>query len=682
MSLLTSRFGEIGAGAPANVVKIVQSGLYCKGYWGESITGTYGQMTGDSVLSMRTNMGFADGRRTLAPKEFKALLTMDAYVLVENGSPAVRSVQQWMNRRYLNQSWFFIIPCDGHSSRDVAKTLIYALQVELGISGANGTYGPATRAAVKARSPLTVGREDIGGEAYVRLFQAGMIFNRYEVAFDGVYSQATSDQVKAFQQFVTLPLTGSGDYQTWSSLLVSNGDPERRGSACDCVTQVTAERAGALAQAGYNVVGRYLTNVPGSSLDKKIKPGELATIFAAGMRVFPIYQTYGGSASYFNEQQGARDASLALVAATDYGFLRGTIIYFAVDFDALNTDITDNVIPHFRGIRKAMDLYGQPYRIGVYGARNVCSRLLSEGLTETSFVSDMSTGFSGNLGFSMPLNWAFDQISTITVGSGTGAIQIDNNIYSGRDPGQVSLTARPADAKLDNYFDPGWRPGMDEQFVAYSETVTSNKDNLLHDESDALDIIVAYDEQITNMSRAYGVRKALVQSEIYWEYWKQSYEDPITDGFVISWYAYMLALEAWQAHPVGDPPRPPTIIREDSSTGIAQIFAATAIRAWNWAMDQGVIPGGPRLDGTDWHVVKDIWFRLHDQGTYNVGSVPLVLFEGAADVGISGLRLDYTETEIKAIFARYNGTGPGAEQHGREVYGVYQIFESYNSTYR
>lgn len=47
----------------------------------------------------------------------------------------------------------------------------------------------------------------------------------------------------------------------------------------------------------------------------------------------------------------------------------------------------------------------------------------------------MSTGFSGNLGFPLPDNWAFDQISTITLGSGDRQIEIDNNIKSGRDNG-------------------------------------------------------------------------------------------------------------------------------------------------------------------------------------------------------------------------------------------------------
>jgi peptidoglycan hydrolase-like protein with peptidoglycan-binding domain len=682
MSLLTSRFGDIGPGKPTNVVRIVQCAQYCKGYWGDQMSGVYSDATASSVLEMRRDMGFIDGRNTLSPKEFKALLTMDAYVVVENGSTTIRSVQQWMNRTYYPEPWFFIIPCDGHHSRDVAKALIWALQIELAVSGANGNLGPGTRGALRARPPLQVGAFDTARSAFVHLFQAGMIFNRYEIAFDGIFSRSVSDQVANFQQFVALPVNGSGDYQTWCSLLVSNGDPERHGTTFDCVSEVTAERAAALVQAGYRVAGRYLTNVPGSSLDKKIKPGELAAIFGAGMRVFPIYQTSGGSADYFNEQQGSRDASLALSAASDYGFIRDTTIYFAVDFDALDTDVTNNVIPHFRGLRRAMELYGNAYRIGAYGARNVCTRLFKEGVTVTSFVSDMSTGFSGNLGFTMPTNWAFDQIATITVGSGAGAVAIDNNIYSGRDTGQAQVAPRSTpDDRPDTRFDTSLRPQLSHDLNIYSETVTSNKDGLKHSVDDAIDMVIAYDELITNLARSYGVRKALIQTEVFWEYWKQTVLDDVADGLVFSWYSYKVAFEAWQKVKIGDPPPAPAVVREDSSTGIAQIFAATAIRVRNWALDQGLVPGGP-LDGNDWHVVYNTWTALRDDGNYNVSTVPLVLFEGAVRSGVPGLRLNYSVTEIRTMFARYNGSGDAAEQYGVELHLAYLIFDRYNAMRR
>lgn len=63
----------------------------------------------------------------------------------------------------------------------------------------------------------------------------------------------------------------------------------------------------------------------------------------------------------------------------------------------------------------------------------------------------MSTGFSGNLGYPLPYNWAFDQISTITVGNGSGMIEIDNDICSGLDNGVNTINIVPSENK--KFFD-------------------------------------------------------------------------------------------------------------------------------------------------------------------------------------------------------------------------------------
>lgn len=122
------------------------------------------------------------------------------------------------------------------------------------------------------------------------------------------------------------------------------------------------------------------------------------------------------------------------MAARGYGFEEGTIIYFAVDYDSTDDEITNKILLHFQAVHSTLTALGS-YRVGIYGTRNACSRVSNAGYAVTSFVSGMSTGFSGNLGFPLPENWAFDQISTITLGSGDGQIEIDNNIKSGRDNG-------------------------------------------------------------------------------------------------------------------------------------------------------------------------------------------------------------------------------------------------------
>lgn len=680
LSTLTSRHGNITAGAPTNIIKIIQAALYCKGYWGDEISGKWSETTISSIQQLRSNMGFLVTTDSLSPKEFKALLTMDAYVVVENGSTTVRAVQQWMNRTFVDRSWFSIVPADGHPSRDVAKALIWALQTELNIAGANGNFGPGTRTALKGRGAIQVGNSDAGSATFVRLFKAGMIFNRYPTAFDNVFSGTDSDLVRSFQQFAALPVTGKGDFQTWCSLLVSTGDTDRRGQAIDCVTTITPARAKTLYDHGYRVIGRYLTNVPNTSLDKKIKPGELDTIFRAGMRVFPIYQTWGGEASYFSPQQGARDASLSVQAAASYGFERGTIIYHAVDFDALNTDITDRVIPHFRAIKETMDLLENPYRIGVYGARNVCSRLAAAGLTVSSFVGDLSTGFSGNLGFPLPYDWAFDQISTITIGSGDGKIEIDNNIYSGRDSGQSRV--RDVAPIPDVRFDMSLRDQLFQTVETYCKSLDTATTLLIHSIAQSVDKVLAYDELITNLAHAYNVRKALLQANPFWEYWKQTPEEPAGDTAVRLWYVYKQQEEAWRKSGMIGPPPTPMPEVPDVSTGISQIFAWVAIRARNRAKANGLISGAPQ-DAGDWHVLWEVWRALNENDNYNLATVPLVLFEGGERLaGIRGQRLTFTDGEMEKMFASYQGNGSNSVTYGRELIGVYRCFETYNKLVR
>lgn len=437
--------GDIGSGETnTNIIRIIQCGCYCKGYDPGGITGDWAGFTGAAIEELRGDSGLG-GPGTVPPKVFKALLTMDAYVLLAGGSNAVRSVQRWLNGRYLNRSQFFVIPCDGHFSRDVQTALLFAIQYELGMSDsqATGAFGPGTQAGLKSQGIVDLGSSD-GRQQFVHLFRAAMVFNGASNDFSGNFDDNLAQEVTAFQKFSELPVTGRGDFQTWASLLVSTGDPTRPGTACDCSSTVTAARAQSLVSAGYEVVGRYLINVEGSGFNKKLQPGELDTIFSHNLKVFPIYQSYGGEASYFTSQQGQSDALAAQAAAESYGFAAGTVIYFAVDYDATGEEIDTMIVPYFKGVSYALGDGGK-YFHGVYGTRNVCARVTKETGARWSFVSGMSTGFSGNMGFPLPENWAFNQIATTTVGSGDGYIEIDKDIHKAGTDSAESANPKCAD---------------------------------------------------------------------------------------------------------------------------------------------------------------------------------------------------------------------------------------------
>ncbi|CAL9396436.1 hypothetical protein SUDANB6_01367 [Streptomyces sp. enrichment culture] len=646
----------------ANFCRIIQSALYCKGYDGGEIDGTYNDRVKAAVTKLHQNMGVSTvyPGGSLWPKTTKGLFNMDAYVTVNSGSDTIRSIQQWLNGRYLLRKDFYVIPCDGHHSRDVAKSMLFAIQYELGMADgtANGVFGPGTQSGLKSHT-VSLGTTGV----WAQLFTAAMILNKRDVPF-GSFTATVKSGVETFQSFSKLSVTGQGDFPTWASLLVSYGDQSRKGTACDGVTMVTPPRAEALKAAGYQYIGRYLFNPSSTSLpEKQIQPGELATIKEAGLRCFPIYQTWSRSADYFSYSQGCIDATNAIEWARMHGFKAGTIIYFAVDYDAMDGEVTTYVIPHFRGVMRTIG-ENSAYGVGVYGPRNVCQRVADAGYAATSFVSDMSSGFSGNLGYPLPTNWAFDQISTITVGSGTGAIEIDNNIASGRDSGQGDFDPGiPLESDLDTDLDKAaYKSAMLSDVQTYLESIgvpetggegwTADDDWVTYNvisTTEAFNMVMDADWLFTNLARTLKIRKALIQAPVLWELRKLNPLDAIADEAVKNG------------------------VREDCSTGWGQIFAWVTIEARNYCMQQGII-NGTALTSSD---TRAVWDNLQEP-EYNIPSVAYLTLYNAHQLGIARPNLTTSSADTQALLARYNGTGDKAEQYGRELIGLYNVLENYN----
>lgn len=413
-----------------NQVCILQGALYCKGYNPTGITGTFGQNTEKAVKELQADAGI-DQTGIADVKLMRALLTMDAFKLLTYGNyksdSTIRTIQQNLNRKYSGNSYFNndigLIPCDGIYGRSMNKALLYALQIEEGIAAPNGVFGPTTS---KLCPTLLLGSVS----EFVVILKYILYCNGYgSGSFSNVFDNDTKTTVSNFQEFSALNITGVAEIQTWKSLLISCGDNTRKGTACDCSTTITKEKALTLKNNNYRVVGRYLTGRYALTSD------EIAVILDSGLSIVPIYEVGGYKLEYFNQDQGISDAKAAMAAATSFGIPKNTRIYFAVDFDALDQDIDSAILPYFKGVNEVIEFY----EIGIYAPRNVCSRISNARLATKSFACDMSTGFSGNLGFSLPKNWSLDQISTVTLGTGTGLIEIDNNICNNSDMGFSSV---------------------------------------------------------------------------------------------------------------------------------------------------------------------------------------------------------------------------------------------------
>lgn len=105
----------------------------------------------------------------------------------------------------------------------------------------------------------------------IKLLQWSLIVNGYLVTVTKQYDEQTRQAVYNFQEFLCLGADGIAGQNTWASLLATCGNTSRSVTAFDTATRLTDAVAAKLVAAGYNTVGRYLTNVEGTTLDKKLR---------------------------------------------------------------------------------------------------------------------------------------------------------------------------------------------------------------------------------------------------------------------------------------------------------------------------------------------------------------------------------------------------------------------------
>lgn len=444
-------------GVCRNIYGIIQGALWCKGYstghYGVLIDGeyvidtSYDDKVENAVKKLEKDAGRATQTGEVDLNLMMSLLSMDSFVLVSGGDTMIREIQQYLNKNY--ESYIGLKACDGVYGRNTNKALIYALQAEEGLpsSTANGNFGPSTKKYCPTIPYDQVATNNKGQKYllesisnFIKILQGGLYCNGYEIpGLSGILDDTTQNAIRNFRDDYGLPAGSSMDLTGWLSLLLSCGDVNRSCLACDTATRLDSAKAQTLIDNGYKYVGRYLTKVEGG-LDKNMTRTEINVLHKKGLSIFPIFQEDGRSADKFTSETGTINAKKARKAAEDLGIPYGTTLYFAVDFDPQQDVIYSNIYPYFQSIYNFFAKKGT-YNIGVYGTRNVCRILKSKeerdvfGI-DNLFVSDSSSGFSGNLGFSLPKEWAFDQYAVdITIGTGDGRVSIDKVAYSGKDKG-------------------------------------------------------------------------------------------------------------------------------------------------------------------------------------------------------------------------------------------------------
>jgi hypothetical protein len=160
-------------------------------------------------------------------------------------------------------------------------------------------------------------------------------------------------------------------------------------------TQDITSHAAAIKAGNYDFVARYLSQ----SHWKVINTQEAAAISAAGLGLVLVYEDAPTASDYFSFGRGQADGTRASQQAVLIGAPTGTVLYFAVDYDASSSDISGPITQYFNGVAGALKSFtaanSTGYTTGVYGSGATCSSITAAGLAKCGWLAQ-SSGWSGH----------------------------------------------------------------------------------------------------------------------------------------------------------------------------------------------------------------------------------------------------------------------------------------------
>ena len=133
----------------------------------------------------------------------------------------------------------------------------------------------------------------------------------------------------------------------------------------DTIARLTAEQAVTMRSLGYEFAIRYC--VPNNS--KSITAAEADDLLSAGLAVGLCWETTAARAKS-GAAGGLTDGRMAKEYAAGIGAPEGTVIYFAVDYDAQQADF-DKIAAYMIAAAASC----RPYRLGVYGSYSVIEEM-------------------------------------------------------------------------------------------------------------------------------------------------------------------------------------------------------------------------------------------------------------------------------------------------------------------
>lgn len=253
-------------------------------------------------------------------------------------------------------------------------------------------------------------------------FAAQFLLSKFEsISATGSFDSSSDTTARTFQQKMGIGVDGKIGPTSWRYLFGYYFYPLK---GCDTATALTNAQIQTLVNNGYTFVGKYL---PGSAFPMTV--AEKDRILSANLSIVSIFEYNPTSASYFTSAQGAVDAQTAINGATAMGQPSGTPIYFTVDYDATNSEISGCISTYLNAVYQKFNALGNPYKIGLYGSGALLEYFKS--YTDYLWLA-CATAWRGSTAFS---HYCMKQYVPFYIGSGAGSVEID------RDDGNTNMGA-------------------------------------------------------------------------------------------------------------------------------------------------------------------------------------------------------------------------------------------------
>lgn len=225
---------------------------------------------------------------------------------------------------------------------------------------------------------------------------------------DGEFGPGTTASVRRYQSKYGLPVDGIVGPVTAGKLgLAGATDDPNWPKGLDAAVSL-ADAASCLKAGGFSFVARYYNaNDPGKNLTK----AEAQALSDAGVSVVSVWENgYPTEAKYFDLAKGIYDGEGAAKIAQEVGQPAGTPIYFAVDFDAAESDLP-TIDAYFTGVAQGVAniLGGGEYGIGVYGSGQTCAYVLAHNPHVAHSWLAGATGWAGYDSFGASRRWNLRQ---------------------------------------------------------------------------------------------------------------------------------------------------------------------------------------------------------------------------------------------------------------------------------